>query len=101
MPAGYKLSTHIVVEAGHTTAEGTIQALADAKQLPADEWKKVKVTATAQIAGQDVTRDVKGFTGVDLEKEPKVWVSLEPVAPGDTLEDVLSVFDRKLKLLLS
>lgn len=86
VPAGYKLSTHIVIEAGHTTAEGTIQALADAKQLDAAEWKKVKVTATAKIAGQMVTRDVAGFSGATLEREPKVWVSLEPVAPGDTLE---------------
>ena len=86
VPTGYKLSTFLTIEAGHTTAEGTIQALADAKQLPAEEWKKVKVTATAKIAGQTVTRDVPGFSGAELEKEPKVWVALEPVAPGDTLE---------------
>ncbi len=86
VPAGYKLSSAIVVEAGHTTAEGTIQALADAKQLDAAEWKKVKVTATAKIAGQAVTRDVTGFSGATMEKDPKVWVALEPVAPGDTLE---------------
>ncbi|MEQ1860633.1 MAG: c-type cytochrome domain-containing protein [Chthoniobacteraceae bacterium] len=82
VPAGYKLSSHIVIEAGHTTAEGTIQALADAKQLDAAEWKKVKVTATAN----GITRDVAGFTGATLEKDPKVWVALESVAPGDTLE---------------
>jgi len=86
VPAGYRLSTHVVIEAGHTTAEGTIQALADAKQLPPAEWQKLKVTATAKVAGQTVTHEVKGFTGADLEKDPKVWVALEPAAPGDTLE---------------
>lgn len=88
VPEGYKLSTFITIEAGHTTAEGTIHALADAKQLDPAEWKKVKVTATAKIAGQTVTREVTGFTGATLEKEPKVWVALETVAPGDTLEKV-------------
>ncbi len=86
VPAGYKLSTPIVVEAGHTTAEGTIQALADAKELPPEEWKKVKVTANGKVAGAMVTREIPGFAKVDLTTEPKVTVALEPVAPGDTLE---------------
>jgi mono/diheme cytochrome c family protein len=84
VPEGYKLSSSIVIEAGHTTAEGTIQALTDAKQLDETEWKKVKVTATAK----GITHEVNGFTGATLEKDPKVWVTLEPVAPGDTLEHV-------------
>jgi mono/diheme cytochrome c family protein len=86
VPAGYKLSTPIVVEAGHTTAEGSIQALADAKELPAEEWKKVKVIASGKINGEMARRDIPGFTNVGLTAEPKVAVALEPIAPGDTLE---------------
>jgi hypothetical protein len=85
-PAGYQLSSFITIQAGHSTAQGTVRALPDAKPLPDAEWKKVKLTATARIAGKPVTHDVNGFTGATIEKEPKLWVALEPVAPGDTLE---------------
>jgi hypothetical protein len=85
-PAGYQLSGINSIEAGHFAAEGTIQALPEAKPLPDAEWSKVKITATARIGGKLVTHPVNGFTGATIEKEPKLWVALEPVAPGDTLE---------------
>ena len=51
-PAGYQLSNSLTIEAGHSTAQGTVQALADATPRDDAEWKKVKITATAKIGGK-------------------------------------------------
>ena len=86
VPEGYKASTPLVIEAGHQTAKGTLNALPGAKQLPDAEWGKVKVTASALVGSQRTTREVNGFGKVSLGKEPQVFVALEPAAAGDTLQ---------------
>lgn len=86
IPAGYKVTSPLVIEAGHVEAKGALIALDDAKQLEAADWATVKIFASGTVAGAAATRPVNGFTAVTLGKEPKVWVALEPAAPGDTLE---------------
>ena len=86
VPDGYKITTPMVIQAGHSTARGTFNALAGAKPVAPEQSAKVKITATAQISGQPRVREVGGFAKVTLAKEPSLFVALEPVAPGDTLE---------------
>jgi WD40 repeat protein len=88
IPDGYKVSSPLVVQAGHLTARGTLVALPGAKALDAAEWAKVKVSARAQISGQSVAHDAGNFGPVGLGKAPQLYVALEPAAPGDTLEKV-------------
>ncbi len=81
IPDGYKVSTPLVIQAGHVNARGTLTALPGAKAVAASEWEKVKVTATAK----DMTREVNNPGAVTLGKEPPLYLALEPAAPGDTL----------------
>jgi hypothetical protein len=84
IPDGYKVSTPLLIQAGHVTARGTLTALPGAKPVDAAEWAKVKVTATAK----GMKRDVNNLGTVTLGKEPQLYLALEPAAPGDTLEKV-------------
>jgi hypothetical protein len=88
VPEGYKVASPFVIQSGHVTARGTLNALPGAKSLDAAEWAKVKVIATATVGGKWATRDVNNLGAVTLGKEPTVSVALEPAAPGDTLEKV-------------
>jgi hypothetical protein len=85
IPAGFIVSTPLVIESGHQSAKGTIFALPNAAAAdPA--WAKVKVSAYATIAGEKVERTASGLNGVKIGAVPKLYVALEPVAPGDTLQ---------------
>lgn len=86
IPDGYKVSTPLVIQAGHLNARGTLVALPGAKVLDAAEWAKVKVIAIAKISGEAVTRNANNLGTVTLAKEPPLYVALEPAAHGDTLE---------------
>jgi hypothetical protein len=82
VPEGYKVTTPLVIESGHTEARGTINALPGAGQLDDSSWAKVQIVAKSK----DLSHPVNGFAKATLAKDPQVWVALEPAAPGDTLE---------------
>jgi hypothetical protein len=86
VPDGFKLSTPLIVQAGHQSARGTLYALANAAAAPAAAWANVKVSAVATVAGEKIERTATGFAGVKVGAAPKLYLALEPVAPGDTLE---------------
>ncbi|MFM1767606.1 MAG: hypothetical protein RJA22_135 [Verrucomicrobiota bacterium] len=77
IPEGFRISTPLVIEAGHTEAKGTLHA---ATHAPKPGPLHAKVTATATIQGQAVTRDVAGFASLALAAKPKLLVSLAPAA---------------------
>ena len=77
MPKGWFASTPLVVEAGHFEADGTIFASADAAEASADAWKNVKLTATAMVDGQAVTKPLNNFGTLKLADAPKVFLSLQ------------------------
>ncbi len=85
-PTGYKFSTPLIIEAGHQAGQGTIFSLAGAQPISEKDWASVQVTAHASILGQKVGRKVNTFSKITVTSEPKVFVALEPAAPGDTLE---------------
>lgn len=77
MPKGWFASTPLVVEAGHFDADGTIFASADAAEASGDAWKNVKLTATASVDGQAVTKPLNNFGTLKLADAPKVFLSLQ------------------------
>lgn len=94
VPEGYSITSPVVIEAGHDSAEALLSAAADAKPLDAAAWSQVKIVATAQIGSSPKQHAVGGLTAVTL-KETKVLVSLEPadvsIAPGQTVTATLKV----------
>lgn len=104
LPTGFAASTPLVIEAGHLEARGTLNAAPDA---PKPETNAITITATAKIAGKEVTKDVKNFGTIKLGGEPKLFVMFEPdsgstnattarpyeltIAPGQTVPAVLRI----------
>nr|MDQ3624219.1 hypothetical protein [Verrucomicrobiota bacterium] len=80
-PEGFFVSTPIVVQAGHLSASGSLYALPNAKGGKAD-FSKVKVTASASLNGQVVTRSIGGFPQIAVAAPPKQVVFIEPDHSG-------------------
>jgi hypothetical protein len=80
MPKGWLASTPLVVEAGHVEATGVLFASADAAEASADAWKQVKLTATATVDGQPVTKPLNNFGELKLGDALKVFLSLQTSA---------------------
>ncbi|HQU42627.1 MAG TPA: pre-peptidase C-terminal domain-containing protein [Pirellulales bacterium] len=95
LPAGFAISTPVVIQAGHVEARAVLNAMADAAQPPPEAWQHVKIAAKAQIAGQTVTKEVNGLGQVKLADKPNLIVRLEPadltIAPGTTITATLKV----------
>lgn len=87
LPEGFQIATPTVVQAGHLEARGVITAAADAKAPADDVWKQVKVTATAVINDQTVTKELGDLGTIKLEPKPKVLVRLVPDDPSVTDAD--------------
>lgn len=86
LPPGFQASTPIVILPGLFEAHGIINCLSDAAAPTEANWGLTKVTATATIAGKEVTHDVNNLGTVKKADKPKVIVHLEnieaPVQPG-------------------
>src|SRR5207247_4484497 len=61
LPAGFSVSTPLVIQAGHTSASGTLNAAPDAVAPPEDAWSKVEVTTSANVEGRPVVMAVNNF----------------------------------------
>jgi WD40 repeat protein len=87
LPPGFAATTPLVIQEGLTEAHGVINALADAPAPTAENMAATKLTATATVAGKEVTHDAGSFGTIKLEGKPKVIVHLElpnqPVATGN------------------
>ncbi|MFO0820449.1 MAG: c-type cytochrome domain-containing protein [Pirellulales bacterium] len=83
LPPGYRASTPLVIQAGLYEARGVIYSDPDAPPLAEGGVTGIKVTASAEIAGQRVTREVNDFGTLKSAPRPKVVVHLEldPSAP--------------------
>jgi Bacterial pre-peptidase C-terminal domain len=77
LPAGFAVSSPIVIEAGHLEAKGTINAEIDASK-PNETNAVTKVTASAMVGGQQVLKEANNLGKIQLGEKPKLFVSLEP-----------------------
>jgi WD40 repeat protein len=95
LPEGFRVSTPLVIQAGHRQAEGVIFAAAEAAQPSAEALAKITVQATAVADGKEVTRSVNNLGQIKLAPKPKLLVRMEPaelvVAPGTTVSATLKV----------
>jgi WD40 repeat protein len=95
MPAGFSVSTPVVIQAGHREAEAVIFAAGDAVAPSAEALAKVVVEAKANVVGKETTKSVNNFGQVTLDPKPKLLVHLEPselvIAPGTTISAMLKV----------
>jgi mono/diheme cytochrome c family protein len=81
IPVGFVISNPLTIEAGHTSAAGTIYAFADARDQPANA--RTKLTATAMIDGKPITKPVNDFPRIThFMGNPGLQVALEPYQPA-------------------
>ena len=113
LPAGFTVSTPLVIQAGHRTAVGTLNASTNATAPGDADLVKIKITATANITDKSemkeaagraarapstatitdksVAKDVNSLGKITLADAPKLFVFLEPydgpkAAPGQPAE---------------
>jgi hypothetical protein len=84
VPPGFSVSTPMIIEAGHAEAKGSIHAALDAPKPNDTNAALTKVTATAMVNGQAVTKNVNNLGTVKLGEKPKLYVSLEPYRESTT-----------------
>jgi WD40 repeat protein len=80
LPEGFSISTPTVIQAGHLQARAVLSTSLDSKDKapPKDAWANVKVTATATIHGQQVTKEAGTLGEIKLADKPKFVVFLKP-----------------------
>jgi hypothetical protein len=78
VPPGFSVSSPIVIQAGHLEARGTLNAAADAPAPDETNSVSSRVTATATLAGQPITKEVNNLGKIKLGDKPKLFVALEP-----------------------
>jgi len=78
VPWGFRVSSPIVIQAGHSEAKGTINCDTNAMAPKAEDIAKIKVTATAWVDGKEVTKPVNSFDKISLGEAPKLLVACEP-----------------------
>ena len=81
VPSGWYVNTPLVVQAGHLKASGVISALPGAKQPTEEEWKAVRITASADVLGKKVVHEVAAPEMPKLKDAPKLFVTLHPGTP--------------------
>jgi hypothetical protein len=78
-PAGFTIMSPLVIEEGHFEAKGVVAAHASAPMTTDDDWARLKVAASAEVAGKTVTQDVNNLGMIKLADKPKVVVHVLPV----------------------
>jgi hypothetical protein len=83
IPAGFSVSTPIVIQAGHLDAKGTVNA-ADTAHSSESNSPVINVTATALIENRRVTKDVNSLGKIKVIERSKLSVALEPYDESQT-----------------
>lgn len=123
LPPGFHITTPIFVQAGQTTAYGTITVDADAPTPTPENNTLAKVTAAAVVNGQQIAKEAVELGELKLAERPKYLVQVIPstaeqpaadkpsatssqateltIAPGETISAVVKVerngFDGEIK----
>lgn len=83
MPPGFSVSTPVVIQAGQREASGNIFVEENAAQPTDAQIAAVKLTATAEVNGKSVVKNLANFGKLKIEAKPKLYVTLAPYANGD------------------
>lgn len=78
VPEGWRVTSPIVIQAGHLVAKGSISALPNAAK-----WSAAKISANAEVGGKKITHAAGEIAGVKLEGEAPMIVSLQPAGASN------------------
>jgi hypothetical protein len=98
LPPGFRVSTPVVIQAGHLEAKGTINADMDAPRPGETNGPMTKVTASTVINRQEVVKDVNNPGKIQLGEKPKLFVALEPYDEKSTNFVERSISERPLEI---
>ncbi len=73
VPEGWRVTSPIVIQAGHLVAKGSISALPNAAK-----WTAARIAGSAEVGGKKITHAAGEIAGVKLEGEAPMIVSLQP-----------------------
>ncbi|MEO6741730.1 MAG: hypothetical protein ABIP20_15915, partial [Chthoniobacteraceae bacterium] len=73
VPEGWRVTSPLVIQAGHLLAKGSISALPNA-----GKWTAVKISTSAEIGGKKITHASGEIANVKLEGDAPAVVSLQP-----------------------
>jgi hypothetical protein len=112
LPPGFNASSPLVIQAGQTTAYGTITADADAPAPTEENNKLAKLTASAVIDSKQVMKEPVSLGELKLAPAPKLLVHIVPskqstpaaansaasgqpvelsIAPGETISAIVRI----------
>lgn len=80
-PAGFTVTSPLVIEAGQERAWGVIHAAADAQAPSKENASLTKAVATATIGGRTITKNLGALGEIKLAGKPKLLVRLELDTP--------------------
>jgi len=100
LPPGFRATAPLVIEAGQQSAVGAIYATADPPQPTAENAKSSKVTASAVINGQKVTRQVGTLGEIKLAGKPKLLIRLLKIGGADLTQQAAAI-DQPLELVVA
>ncbi|MCO6459375.1 MAG: hypothetical protein J5I93_29035 [Pirellulaceae bacterium] len=82
LPAGFSVSSPVVIEPGQIEALGVITAAADAAPPAPEVAKASRVVASAVIGDQEVARTINNLGEIKLGGKPKLQVAVLPAEGG-------------------
>lgn len=95
LPEGFRVSSPLLIQAGHREAEGVLIAAPDAKAPTPEALKNITVQATAKLGDKEVSKPAGSLGEIKVAPKPKLIVHLEPaeltIAPGTTITALLKV----------
>ena len=97
LPAGFTASTPVEIEAGQIRAVAVLYAAVGAVDSQEASDRAVRVSATAEIQGREVRRELGDLGNVQLDAAPKVTVE---ILPGPDRSVVRQEAGRPMELLI-
>ena len=113
LPPGFHISAPLVIQAGQSTAYGTLTADPDAPAPTAENNKLTKLTASAVVNGKPIAKEAVTLGEVKLAERPKLLIQIVPpayvprpaeplskpsaiamklvIAPGETISAIVKV----------
>jgi len=97
LPAGFTASTPVEIEAGQIRAVAVLYAAVGAAEPQDGADRAVRVSASAEIQGREVIRELGDLGNVQLDAAPKVTVE---ILPGPDRSVVRQESGRPMELLI-
>ena len=101
LPAGFTVSTPVVIQAGHLEAKGTLNAAVDAVAPNETNAPATKVIASGMVNGKLVTKEVNSLGKIKLGTKPKLLVAMEPYDKEATNFVERAISDKPLEITIA